>query len=461
MISLAEIMKKFTKFSFFFLILVLICFQVQACHSSSTIAIKDNSGHAKVSVESEESLDSALDLFSIKLKFQDNIVRAGLLYDLVSDTIFWEKNMHEAYPIASLTKMMVGLLVVEDIYAGKTTWDTMVRVTPEATRTGGFMVSLRSGSSFSIEDLLKAALISSGNDAAYLLAQFLGGTEEKFVIRMNQRAGQLGMKSTRFSNSTGMPARNSRDDNHSSPSDLLILCKEILKYDKLLWIARTSESSISEGGKTIKLRNQNRLVASFDEVDGFKTGFTLNAKYCLAATANKNGRRIIAIALGFDSQDQRNQFVGNMLSQCYDTMGMGSLQPKTLITMVSSPKTKHSDPPAPIIHRVRKGDTLYAIAKAYSCSIAQVKSWNRVQGNVIKPGQKLKIYPKSGTTHASASHPATSNVIYYKVQPGDTLWRISQKYKGISVQKLMQINGIQRAGDLKAGTTIKIVLDIG
>jgi D-alanyl-D-alanine carboxypeptidase len=369
--------------------------------------------------------------------------------------------MHEAYPIASLTKMMVGLLVIEDIYAGKTTWDSMIRVTPEATRTGGFRVSLKSGSSFSVEDLLKAALISSGNDAAYLLAQFIGGTEEKFVTRMNQRAEQLGMKSTRFSNSTGMPAPNSRNDNHSSPSDLLILCKEMLKYDELLWIARTSESSISEGGKTIRLRNQNRLVASFDEVDGFKTGFTLNAKYCLAATANKNGRRIIAIALGFDSQAQRNQFVGNMLSQCYDTMGMGSLQPKTVITVVSATETYRPDPPAPTIYRVRTGDTLYAIAKAHSCSIGQLKSWNRLQGNVIKPGQKLKINHKSQTIHASATQPTGSKVIYYKVQPGDTLWRISQKYKGISVQKLMQINGIKSAGDLKAGDTIKIVLDIG
>jgi serine-type D-Ala-D-Ala carboxypeptidase (penicillin-binding protein 5/6) len=110
------------------------------------------------------------------------------LYDLFSDTILWEKNMHKAYPIASLTKMMVGLLVIEDIYAGKISWNSMIRVTPEATRAGGFMVSLKSGSSLSVEDLLKAALISSGNDAAYLLAQYLGGTEQKFVNRMNRRA---------------------------------------------------------------------------------------------------------------------------------------------------------------------------------------------------------------------------------------------------------------------------------
>jgi D-alanyl-D-alanine carboxypeptidase (penicillin-binding protein 5/6) len=285
--------------------------------------------------------------------------------------------------------------------------------------------------------------------------------EQKFVNRMNSRAEQLGMKSTRFSNPTGMPASDSRNDNHSSPSDLLILCKEMLKYEELLWIARMSESTISQGGKIIKLKNHNRLVATYDEVDGFKTGFTRNAKFCLAATANKNGRRIIAITLGVESQNMRNQFVGNMLSQSYDALGLGTLQPSTFSTMASAKKTERPDPPSQVIHRVQKGDTLTSIAKMHGCSIAQLKSWNRLQGSVIKPGQQLKINHYSQSLHASAPKTDGSHVIYYKVQPGDTLWRISQKYKGISVQKLMQINGIKRAGDLKAGDTIKIVIDVG
>jgi D-alanyl-D-alanine carboxypeptidase (penicillin-binding protein 5/6) len=451
----------FSNFSSVLLSLILLCFQVQACHGSSNQVVKKQTGYEISSVKSEESLKPVSDFSSSKLKIQDNVARAGLLYDLFSDTIVWEKNMHEAYPIASLTKMMVGLLVIEDIYAGKISWNSMIRVTPAATRAGGFMVSLKTGSSVSAEDLLKAAVISSGNDAAYLLAQFLGGTEQKFVNRMNKRAKQLGMTSTRFSNATGMPAPNSRNDNHSSPWDLLILCKEMLKYDELVWISRMSESSISQGGKTIKLKNHNRLVATFDEVDGFKTGYTKNAKFCLAATANKNGRRIIAIALGLESQELRNQFVGNMLSQCYDSMGMGTLQPRTSSSMASASKTKRPDPIKPIIHRVRTGDTLYGIAKTHRCSISQLKSWNRIQRDVIKPGQQLKIYHKSGSIHASVAQAAGSNVIYYKVKPGDTLWRIAQKYKGISVQKLMQINGIKRAGDLKAGDTLKIILDVG
>ena len=456
-----KIIKEFINFTPAFLFWVLICFQVQACYGSSSQMVKNQTGHAALSGEPDKSLVPEPDFSSPKLKFQDNVTRAGLLYDLSSDTILWEKNMHIAFPIASLTKMMVGLLVIEDIYAGKISWNSMIRVTPEATRTGGFMVSLKSGSSVSVEDLLKAALISSGNDAAYLLAQYLGGTENKFVNRMNSRAEQLGMKSTRFSNPTGMPASNSKNDNHSSPWDLLILCRELLKYDELLWIARMSESTISQGGKIIKLKNHNRLVATYDEVDGFKTGYTRNAKFCLAATANKNNRRIIAIGLGFESQNLRNQFVGNMLSRSYDALGLGSLQPSTSFATVSAKKTKRPDPPAPIGHRVRTGDTLYGIAKTHGCSIAQLKNWNRLQGNVIKPGQQLKIYHKSQRLYGSAAQTTGSNVIYYKVQPGDTLWRISQKYKGISVQKLMQINGIKRAGDLKAGDTIKIVIDVG
>lgn len=455
------IIQKSTKFSPVFFFLVLICFQVTACYGSSNKVVEGQTTYGALSVNPPTSPEPKHTISFQKISVPENIPRAGLLYDLYSDTVLWEKNMRQAYPIASLTKMMVGLLVMEDIYSGKTSWNSMVRVTSEATRAGGFMVSLKAGTSLTVEDLLKAALISSGNDAAYLLAQFLGGTEQKFVHRMNKRAEQLGMKSTRFSNATGMPAPSSRDDNHSSPLDLLILCKELLKYDELLWISRMSESTISHGGKIIKLRNHNRLVAIYDEVDGFKTGFTRNAKYCLAATANKNGRRIIAIALGVESQDLRNQFVGNMLSQSYDALGLGALQANISSKKVSASKAKRPDPPTPTIHRVRAGDTLYGIAKIHGCSIAQLKSWNRLPGNVIKPGQQLKIYHKRDALYASAPQSSRPTVIYYTVQPGDTLWRISQKYKGISVQKLMEINGIKNAGDLKAGDTIKIVIDVG
>ncbi len=436
-------------------------------HGPEDSILKENS-----SVESDQNPATDIPCPCPKIDVNDRIARAGLLYDLASDTIVWEKNMDQAFPIASLTKMMVGLLTIEDIRSGKVDWDTMVRVTPEATRVGGFTVSLRSGRSLSVEDLLKAALISSGNDAAFLLAQFLGGTEPTFVHRMNRRAAELGMHATRFSNPTGMPARKSCDDNHSSPSDLLILCREMLKHEDLLRIAGMTEALIFQGTQPIRLRNHNRLVSVYDEVDGFKTGFTRNAQYCLAATASKDGRRIISIALGVPSRDLRNRFVENMLCRYYDAMGMGMLQPKTghAVARAKDVMPRDSDSSAAIVHRIRKGDSLYDIAKTYGCSVAQIKTWNRLRGNLIRPGQQLTVYGKSQVLYASAtpaasasvtSPDASPSVIYYTVQPGDTLWRISQKYNGVSVQQLMQINNIRRARDLKAGETIKIVFDIG
>jgi serine-type D-Ala-D-Ala carboxypeptidase (penicillin-binding protein 5/6) len=452
--------KRLKLLSLFFISFVSLCFQAQGAHAG----------------QSDESLTSPLALFPPTVQIQDHAVRAGLLYDLSTDTVVWNKNMHQPYPIASLTKMMVGLLVVEDIHAGKISWDTIIQVTPEATRVRGFMVGLKSGRSLSVEDLLKATLISSGNDAAYSLAHFLGGTEQNFVHRMNRRAERLGMKSTRFSNATGMPAPESCNDNYASPSDLLTLCKEMLKYDELLQITRMSESMISQDGNIIRLRNHNQLVAAYEEVDGLKTGFTNNAKSCLVATSKKNGRRIIAIALGADCKYVRNKFVGSLLSQSYIAMGMGSLQPKTASALACKDKAPLADsipatiehkptlPPGPgavAIYRVRKSDTLYGITKRYGCSIEQLRNWNGLRGNEIKPNQELRIYKKSGAIYASVSQSARPSVIYYKVRPGDTLWRVSQKYNGISVGKLLKLNRLKRASDLKVGDTVKIVLDIG
>ncbi|MDD4272849.1 MAG: LysM peptidoglycan-binding domain-containing protein [Desulfobacter postgatei] len=412
-------------------------------------------GHAASAAQSKSAL------LPPRVRINDQAVRAGLLYDLSTDTVVWNKNMHHTYPIASLTKMMVGLLVFEDIRAGKISWDTPIRVTPEATRVGGSMVGLKSGRSLCVEDLMKAALISSGNDATYLLSQYLGGTEKNFVYRMNRRAKQLGMASTGFSNATGMPARKSYNDNYSSPSDLLLLCREMLKYDKLLQITRMGKSVISQGGKRIRLRNHNPLVVTYEEVDGLKTGFTNNAKFCLAATSEKNGRRMIAIVLGVACRSVRNRFVGSILSQSYIALGMGSLHPKTSSAIAIKPKETHSARDAETRHRVGKGDTLYGIAKQHGCSVEQLKSWNCLRGSEIHPGQKLRIHKKSGAISTLMPRPAETNVIYYKVLPGDTLWKISKKYNGISVERLIRLNRLKRASDLKAGDTVKIVLNLG
>lgn len=408
----------------------------------------------------------------------DSVVRGGLLYDVTSKRVVWEKQMHRAYPIASLTKMMVALLVVEDIHEGKLRWDTPIRVTRKAARERGSSVNLRAGYTVTVRNLLKAALISSGNDAAYLLAQYDGGSAAAFVRRMNRRAATLGMSSTHYSNPTGLPCRRRADDNHASPADLLRLSLELLKYPELLDITGTSRACITQSSRRIQLRNHNSLVSVFDEVDGLKTGFTRHARFCLVATSNKDNRRLIAIALGVSKRLERNRFVENLFNKYYGALGMAALSPKTKPSI--SRTAESENPPVYksrdasgsgvllVRHRIKRGETLYSISRAHGCTVAQLKRWNRLRGNRIRAGRQLKIYRQSAVhgqmvaadTRPSADHDSQPSVIYYKVRPGDTLWHIKQKFDGITVKKLMRINRIRRARDLKAGTVIKIVLDV-
>jgi LysM repeat protein len=394
--------------------------------------------------------------------------------------------------------MMVALIAMEDIFDGRVNLDTTVKVTPEAAKMTGSKVYLRTGCCVSVEELVKAALISSGNDAAYLLAQFLGGSESAFVKRMNRRAAQLGMNDTFYSNSTGMPASQSDNDNRSSPSDLLILSKEMLKYEQLIEIAGMSNAVITQDQRPIKLRNHNGLVATYADVDGFKTGFTQNAKYCLVATSNKNNRRLVSIVLGVSDRHTRNQFVASSISRYYEALGLGGLDRKSDSAMPycvaknnasegARPKTATvAESNAGQYHRVKKGDTLFKIASRYGCAVSDLKLWNQIRGNRIQPGQQLAIYQtlpggesgddsdsessqatavysndKSKVSRTAASHPADSRIIhFYTVRPGDTLWTISQKYDGVSVKDIMKANQIRRAKTLKPGTTLKIVMDV-
>jgi serine-type D-Ala-D-Ala carboxypeptidase (penicillin-binding protein 5/6) len=256
---------------------------------------------------------------------QEHLTRAGLLFDVKQKKITWEKDMKTPYPIASLTKMMVALLTVEDIKNGRLTWDTRVKVTREASRIGGSKVFLRYGEVFTVSDLMKSAMIASGNDACYLLAQFNGKTEKAFVERMNRRAEQLGMRNTRFSNSTGLPVPNN-NDNYSSPYDLLLLANEMLKYEEILDICSRKEEYITHGKKQFAYRNHNKLVIEYDnEVDGLKTGFTLKAGFCIVATANKSNRRLISIVLGVNKSAVRNSIVADMLNNYYTAIGLGRM----------------------------------------------------------------------------------------------------------------------------------------
>lgn len=260
------------------------------------------------------------------LAYAPSLIKAGLIYDYTENRLVWEKNLEEQFPIASLTKMMVALIAMEQIHAGNIGLEDEVKISKLATYTGGSRVYIKAGQRITVSDLLEASMIRSGNDAAYALAEYVGGTEEEFVYLMNEKAESLGMESTCFANSTGMPMRSKViPDNESTAADLLLLAREMVKYEDILDIASRSTEQIRNANGLYTYSNRNTLVEKYDEIDGLKTGYTNAAKYCVVATSKRCEHRVITILLGVETKRQRYNIAVNLFNNYYSTIGLGKL----------------------------------------------------------------------------------------------------------------------------------------
>ncbi len=237
--------------------------------------------------------------------------RAALLMEPMSGKILYEKNADEKFAPASVTKIMTMLLTMEAIDNGKINLDDKVTCSENAKKMGGSTMLLDTGEIRTVEELLKGVAIASGNDAAVALAEYLGGTESDFVNMMNKRAQELGMKNTTFKNCNGLPA----DGHLSTAKDIAIMSKELLRHPKVLKYTGTYMETISEGRKSpIELVNHNKLVRFFEGCDGLKTGFTDEAKYCISATAKRNGVRMMSVIMGAPTYKIRNRDAGVLLN---------------------------------------------------------------------------------------------------------------------------------------------------
>lgn len=278
----------------------------------------------------EESVPNA-DRINIRvdstLAYAPSLIKAGLIYDHNENTVVWEKNLNGRFPIASLTKMMVALIALEQAEAGNISLTDTVTISRQATYVGGSSIYFKVGQQLMLEELLGAAMVRSGNDAAYALAEHIGGTEAAFVELMNQKAAVLRMDSTYFANSTGMPIKNG-EDNSSTPADLLLLAREMVKYDCILDYTCRSTDRIRNANGIYTYDNRNSLVRSFDEIDGLKTGYTNAAGYCVVATSHRCGHRVITILLGAANKHQRNDIAVNLLNNYYVSIGLGKLGEK-------------------------------------------------------------------------------------------------------------------------------------
>ncbi|HCS75693.1 MAG TPA: D-alanyl-D-alanine carboxypeptidase [Clostridiales bacterium] len=219
--------------------------------------------------------------------------KSAILMDYETGTFLYEKNPHEKLPVASLTKIMTILLVLEAIDDGKLSLDDKVQISEYASSMGGSQVFLHEGEVISVDSLLKAVVVASGNDASVALGEKIAGTNEVFVSRMNERARELGMTNTRFANATGLPA----DNHYSTAMDVSLMSRELLKHPLFYCWSTIWVETLEESRNKTELANTNRLVRFYDGADGIKTGSTQEAGYCLSATAKRGNMRLLSIVL--------------------------------------------------------------------------------------------------------------------------------------------------------------------
>ncbi len=241
--------------------------------------------------------------------------RSAVLMDASSGKILFEKNSHEPLPPASITKVMTMLLIMEAIEQGKIKLTDQVRVSEKAASMGGSQIFLQPGEQMSVDHLLKAIAMASANDASVAMAEWIGGTEEHFVEMMNKKAKQLGLKHTRFQNSNGLPAEN----HYSSAHDIAVMSRELLKYPLITKYTGVYEDYLrKDSPKPFWLVNTNKLVRFYPGVDGLKTGYTSEAKFCLTATAKRGPMRLIAVVMGEPNTKIRNKEVSEMLDYAFN-----------------------------------------------------------------------------------------------------------------------------------------------
>ncbi|RFU69174.1 D-alanyl-D-alanine carboxypeptidase family protein [Bacillus sp. V59.32b] len=240
--------------------------------------------------------------------------KSAILIERDTGTILYEKNSNEELPPASMTKIMTMVLIMEAIDKGELTLKEKIRTSEYAASMGGSQIFLEPGEEMTVEQMLQGIAIGSGNDASVAMAERLAGSEEEFVEQMNQKAKELGLKHTKFQNATGLP-----EENHYSTShDMAIMAKELVKYEMITKFTGTYEAYLREDtDKKFWLVNTNRLVKFYPGVDGLKTGFTNEAKYCLTATAKKGDMRVIAVVMGASSPKERNAQVTKMLDYAF------------------------------------------------------------------------------------------------------------------------------------------------
>ncbi len=274
------------------------------------------------------SLFSFLFIKNVSAVEMEISAKSAILVDFNTGKVLYSKNENEPLAMASMTKVMSMLLIMEKIDDGSLKYDDIVEISTESSSMGGSQIFLNPGDKYKVIDLLKGVAMASANDAVVALAEKTYGSKEYFIEAMNKKAESLGLKNTHFVNVHGLD----EEGHYSSAYDMSVMARELLKHEKILDFTRVYEEYLNKpDGSQIWLVNTNKLVRFYDGVDGLKTGFTQKAGYCLTATGKKNNLRLISVVMGEESIEKRSSDTVKLLNYGFNTFKVNLIKNKSEI----------------------------------------------------------------------------------------------------------------------------------
>ena len=250
-----------------------------------------------------------LSVYAADKKKSEPTAVSSILMCMDTGDVIREDNAYEHVSPASVTKIMSLLLIMEAIDSGKISLSDMVTTSENAQSKGGSQIWLETGEQMSVEDLLKAVIIASANDACTALGEYVAGSDSAFVKMMNDKVEELGLKDTNFENCTGLD--DTTVNHYSCAYDLAVIATEVMKYDLIKKYSTVWLDSLRNG--ETELNNTNKLVNTYDGITGLKTGTTSNAGFCLCATATRDGMSLVSVVLGAETSQERFDLASQLL----------------------------------------------------------------------------------------------------------------------------------------------------
>lgn len=329
----------------------------------------------------------------------ENQVSAYLLGDFETGEILEEYNINKPMEIASITKIMTYLVIMEEIQKGSISMEDKIRIDEDIAKIKGSSLKLEEGEIFTVKELLEGLMVVSANDAAYALAKHTAGTEGAFVRKMNEKAKELGLDTAIFFNSTGLPE--GEVQNLMSPKDIFILSRyTINKFPEVLSLATIPQIEIPM--RNYKEKNTNPLLKEIEGIDGLKTGFTNKAGYCLVSTlkvcaldGEHEDFRLIGIVMGTESEQKRKEMAKALIQYGLDNYSKKIIANKNVpIDIISIPKSRTKDievyPANNYSTLIKTGDSLdldIQIDENIKLPLKELDKIGKV--SIYKNGQKL------------------------------------------------------------------------